>query len=233
VLTGWTVDRRDRHPGIEPTLFLDEWHEPGAIPVLGTSYRAAGARQLDAVLDDLASHPATATHVARKLVRHFVADASPPDLVAAVAQAFRASDGDLAATTRALVTADAAWTPPAVKMRSPYELCLAGVRGTGVPLGRPAWPVVRALGQKVWAPPSPAGFPDADDSWLAGDALLERLDWATAYARAAGPRVDARMLARDLLGPSLDRDTEVTIARAESPEQALALLLMSPGFQRR
>lgn len=231
ILTGWTIDRTGDG---EASVFRSAFHEPGDFTVLGKTYRQAGPAQLPAVLDDLAGHPATARHVARKLVRHFVADAPPPGIEAAVAAAFRDSGGDLAVTTRALVSADAAWEPPPTKARSPYELCVAAERATGVALGRRGvFQVTRSLGQKIWSPPSPAGFSDADDAWFGGDALLERLDWATAYARGTGDRVDALALAGGLFGDGLDGETRTTLKRAESGEQALALLLMSPTFQRR
>ena len=47
-----------------------------------------------AVLRDLAAHPATATHVATKLARYFIADEPPPALVEQLAKAFRDTDGD-------------------------------------------------------------------------------------------------------------------------------------------
>jgi len=232
VLTGWTVDRTGGNGG---RAFLSTRHEPGPVTVLGATYRDAGRDRLGLVLDDLAAHPATARHVAGKLVRHFVADAPPPGLVETVAAAFTQSDGDLAVTTRALVEADAAWQPPPAKARSPYEMCIAVERATGVSVAgqQAVFAVVRALGQKVWAPPSPAGFPDHDDTWLAGDALLERLDWSIAFARRAAGRLDVPALGGALYGDAYDPETAAVVRRAESREQALALLLMSPAFQRR
>jgi len=38
-------------------------------------------------------------------------------------------------------------------------------------------------------------------------------------------------VARDALGPRLDASTAQAIARTESPNQALSLLLASPNFQ--
>lgn len=230
ILTGWTVDRTGAG---EASVFRRVFHEPGAFTVLGKTYGEAGAGQLQAALDDLARHPATARHVARKLVRHFVADDAPPGLADTVAKAFRDSDGDLAVTTRALVAADAAWAPPPAKARSPYELCVAAERATGAGIGRRGvFQVCRSLGQKIWSPPSPAGFSDADDAWIGGDALLERLDWATAYARTAAG-VETLALGDSLFGAGLDGETRTVLKRAESEEQALALLIMSPAFQRR
>lgn len=230
VLTGWTLNNKRPPRGV--TRFEPQAHEPGPQTILGKTYPDVGAEQLDLVLDDLARNPATARHIARKLVRYFVADAAPPQLVEAVATAFRDSDGDLAVTVGALVNSDAAWTPPLVKMRSPYEFTVASIRATGVPVPR-VFNAVQDLGQKIWAVPSPAGFPTSDDAWLGGDALLERIDWAASFAQHAAGTGSVAELGTSVLGAALDEDTLRTVQRAESNEQALTLLIMSPVFQRR
>ena len=123
-----------------------------------------------------------------------------------------------------------------MKVRSPYLFALATFRALGLPLDtdnqKAVYGMMEALGQKVWSPPSPAGWPDGDDAWLAGDALLERLDFATVIARRIDPELDVPQLATDLLGPRYDQFSRETITRAESREQAVAILLLTPGFQR-
>ena len=58
--------------------------EPGPTVVLGRRYglRRTTASDIDAALEDLAVHPATAQHIARKLAVHFIADDPDPDLIA-------------------------------------------------------------------------------------------------------------------------------------------------------
>ncbi len=236
VLTGWTVDRNGGPRNDNGAIFVPRRHEPGAFTVLGKRYDQKGAEQLDAVLDDLARNPATARHVARKLARHFVGDTAPPAVAEAVARAFQDSDGDLAETTRALLSLDAAWAAPPLKVRSPYLFSIASFRALGLSLdadnAKAAFNMTSVLGQKTWTPPSPAGWPDGDDDWLAGDALLERLDFATLIARRTDPELDVPALAADLLGPRYDQPSREAVTRAESREQAVALMLLSPGFQR-
>jgi len=236
VLTGWTIDRNGGRVEGTGAIFLPRRHEPGDFTVLGEVYGQKGAKQLDAVLDDLARHPATARHIARKLTRHFVGDGAPPEIAEAVARAYLASDGDLAATTRALVSSDAAWAAPPAKIRDPYLFTMASFRvlslSTDTENEKAAFNMMNALGQKIWTPPSPAGWPDADDAWLAGDALLERLDFATVVARRIDPELDVPGLAADALGPRYDQPTREAVTRAESREQAVSLMLLSPGFQR-
>jgi uncharacterized protein (DUF1800 family) len=200
--------------------------------VLGKRYADAGEAQGSAILDDLARHPATARHIARKLASHFVADDPPPALVARLAEAFRATDGDLAAVTRALLTAPEAWAPARTKLRNPVEFLVAAVRTGGARISTERLLGMLAnLGQPVFRPPSPKGFPDRSEDWLAPDAIKTRADFAIELAQ--GFTGDARELARATLGPGLTDETITAIRRAETPRQGLAILLMAPEFQRR
>ncbi|WP_338304915.1 DUF1800 family protein, partial [Bradyrhizobium ottawaense] len=81
---------------------------PGGQTVLGKRYEQEDVEQGRAVLRDLAAHPATATHVATKLARHFVTDAPPPTLVEQMTKSFRETDGDLKQIAIAMVSSDEA-----------------------------------------------------------------------------------------------------------------------------
>ena len=86
--TGWTLVPAADNPehGGEFT-FNRRLHEPGRAdgPRQGLRGRRASSRAR-AVLRDLAAHPSTATHIATKLARHFVADEPPPALVERLAE---------------------------------------------------------------------------------------------------------------------------------------------------
>jgi uncharacterized protein (DUF1800 family) len=60
-----------------------------------------------------------------------------------------------------------------------------------------------------------------------------RVEAAQRIAERAGSSVDARALAEKLFPGSLSESTRTAIARAESPAEGLALLLVSPEFVRR
>jgi uncharacterized protein (DUF1800 family) len=60
-----------------------------------------------------------------------------------------------------------------------------------------------------------------------------RLDIAAQVSSRVGNAVDARDLLEFAFADTASVDTRRTIERAESRQQALALLLMSPEFQRR
>ena len=88
------------------------------------------------------------------------------------------------------------------------------------------------LGQPTWRPGSPAGWDDLAASWAAPDALLRRVELANRYARSLAT-LDSRTLAPKLFPESLSEPTRSAIARADSGQQALALLLVSPEMLRR
>ncbi|GAI39084.1 unnamed protein product, partial [marine sediment metagenome] len=183
----------------------------------------------------LAQSEATAIHLATKLVRHFVADAPPPALVARLSQAYLRSGGALPEMYRALVQSPEAWASEPAKFKTPWEWTLSSLRGLGLrEAGAQHFaPMLTQLGQPVWRPGSPAGYDDIAASWAAPDALVRRVELAQRLAARVGDRVDARELGPKLLAGTLSAPTAAAIARAESAQTALALLLVSPDFQRR
>jgi uncharacterized protein (DUF1800 family) len=236
-LTGWSVGGLNPQADVAPGAFLfrAQVHEPGPRTIMGQRYDQPGEGQARAVLADLATHPATARHIATKLARHFVADDPPPAVVDRLTAAYRKSDGDLPTVYRALVASPEAWAPQPAKFKTPWEWMVSSLRGVGRrDLGQ-MQPVAmqNQLGQPVWRPGSPAGYDDVAASWAAPDALVRRVELSQRYAALVGDRLDARTLGDKLLPGVLGEATRSEISRAESPAAALALLLVSPEFQRR
>ncbi|HEV2628736.1 MAG TPA: DUF1800 domain-containing protein [Pseudolabrys sp.] len=235
VITGWSVYPPRRFPERGGEFWFNErMHEPGAQTVLGKSYAQDGFAQGRAVLEMLAHHPATAKHIATKLARHFVADNPPPDLVDRLARRFHDTGGDLMQVTQTLVTAPESWQAPRTKLKKPGEWMMAAMRASGLQIRdvRRLVNTQNLLGEPLWRPPAPKGFSDDSAAWI--DGLAERLDIANQTARLVGndgSEPDAMVDA--VLGPLASAETRQTVRRAESRPQALALLLMSPEFQRR
>lgn len=237
-MTGWTIVGQDGNDDAQAGTFefRPQLHEPGPRTILGKTYDQKGEDQAKAVLRDVARSKATATHIATKLARHFVADSPPAPLVERLQTAFLKSGGDLPTVYRALIDAPEAWEAGSNKFKTPWEWSISTLRALGAPPEQTMTNVedtLKQLGQPVWRPQSPAGYDDVAASWVAPDALVRRVEVAQRLARKADPTLDARALSGALLGPSLSKTTATEIARAESPTTALALLLVSPEFQRR
>jgi uncharacterized protein (DUF1800 family) len=236
IITGWTFAGRQGRLG-EPGSFVfnANAHQPGPQTLLGKVYEAGGLAQGEAALADIARHPATAKFIATKFVRHFVADDPPPALVARLQGVFTSTDGDLKAMTLALVDSDEAWSAPLTKIRSPYEFLVATGRllarvpeDSGLYLGG-----LNQLGQPLWSPAGPNGFADTNAAWAAPEGMKLRLDISAQVASRLGNNIDPRDLLEFFVADAASAETRSTIEHAESRQQALALLLMSPEFQRR
>jgi len=233
VLTGWTIIPPAGNPerGNE-FVFNPRTHEPGSQTVLGKTYGQPGIDQGRAVLADLARHPATAAHVARKLARHFVADEAPQPLVERLTQRFLDTDGNLKEIAKALVEAPETWELPCRKLKRPSEWLIASWRALGaLPAPRRALESQGYLGERLWRPPAPKGFADEQSAWL--DGIAQRLDVANRIAERMATTVEPDVLIDNALGPRASAETRQTIARAESRQQAITLVLMAPEFQRR
>ncbi len=127
--TGWTMDRQTYTFVFRPLM-----HDNGAKTVLG-HYIAPGGGMQDGetVLDILASHPATAHHIALEMCQRFVADEPPPALVDRIAKVFTNTGGDLRAVTGAILTSPEFLSPSDynTKIKSPLEFAVSAVRATG------------------------------------------------------------------------------------------------------
>ncbi len=238
VITGWAVrptmfDLDESSPGF---VFDPGRHEPGPRRLLGATYGEDGMAQGESVLRHLASHPATAQHVATKLVRHFIADEPPAGAVAAVARAFRDSDGHLPTVYTALLNVPEARRQPLAKLKSPIEYvvsCLRALPGLRAAQPQVLYAILRGMGQRPFFAPSPQGWPDTAQAWSGGDALWKRIEWAGIVASRVGSGVDPLRLAVDGYGAAVGEPTRRALERAESRQQGLALWLASPEFQRR
>jgi uncharacterized protein (DUF1800 family) len=234
VLTGWTWIQPSEPVYGGEFAFVERMHERGDQTVLGKRYPDNGVEQGRAVLADLARHPATARHIAQKLAAHFVADEPPPSLVAKLEKTFLDSGGHLKEVAKSLILADESWAPQRTKLKPPSAWLVSVARITDAPAPMPIGRVLGAqamLGEALWRPPAPNGYPDTESAWI--DGVPRRLDIADDYAGRLANNIDPLALVDSALGPLASVDTRETIARAESRKQALALLVMAPEFLRR
>jgi uncharacterized protein (DUF1800 family) len=235
-MTGWSIGGLKESDDVAGKfLFRPRAHEPGARTIMGRTYRQEGMQQALAVMKDLAASPHTAHHIAVKLARHFVADDPPPTLVAKLERTYTGSGGDLAELAKTLVLAPEAWSPEARKFKTPYEFMVSSWRAADTApedIAQVA-PILNGMGQKAFSAPSPKGWPEEAAVWCAPDALIKRMAWSQSLASQALNGRDPVQLAHDALGARLTPLVATTIARAETREEGLAILLMSPEFQRR
>jgi uncharacterized protein (DUF1800 family) len=240
ILTGWTVQGlggpgerlvgRSERPAFR---FVDAMHEPGDKAVLGVRYDERGEAEGKAVIRDLCRHPATARHVATKLVRHFVSDEPPPADVDRIAAVFRESGGDLREVAGSLVRLDSAWEAGNRKFRTPQDWLVAGLRALAVEdVTPPLVAALRELRHLLWAPPAPKGYGDIRSDWADPDSLMNRAELARTIAqRTAGRRIDPKGLLEVMeLGAGSSLPALLTDGTVDAGDR-IALALAGPEFQ--
>jgi uncharacterized protein (DUF1800 family) len=253
-LTGWTVRSKENKPyfGIGKVEFKPDLHDFGAKRLLGYVLPAApeglnrelrenfATAQLTRVLEIVTTHPATATHIATKLCRHFMADAPPEGAVKAVAETFRHTAGDITPTLRTLFTTDEFWAARGNKFKRPFTFVASALRAVfaetdaGMPLVR----YLERMGHAPFTYPTPDGFPDVAAPWLG--TLLWRWNFAVAISEneLKGTKVNLKTLRERVGGDEAlachllgRRPTGEEMQAYHESGLGVALLLASPAFQ--
>lgn len=190
--TGWSVgDGRTIDEGVTAPLtgrfhYVESWHDPYQKRVLAVEFAPNRAPMADGdqVLDLLATHPGTAQHISRKLIRRLLADDPDPAMVDRVARVFLASSDapdQIARVIRAIVADPLFASTPPHKMRRPFEYLAAIYRATGATMVIPENGYAYQLGLSGWMQHEygpPTGHPDRTDRWTAATTLNRMVDYA-------------------------------------------------------
>ena len=92
VMTGWRHLWNNKKLEAGPIKFQPEYHEQGPYKILGKIYDIKDfntvnqGKELGIVIKDLANHPATIRHVARKLCQHYICDEPTDEMIASIVQ---------------------------------------------------------------------------------------------------------------------------------------------------
>jgi uncharacterized protein (DUF1800 family) len=136
---------------------------------------------------------------------------------------------------RTLIASPESWSADARKFKTQQDFVLSALRAGSIEVGdnpKPLLSLLDTLGEPVFTPRSPAGFPDVSANWIDADALWKRVQAAEALSqRVALATMQPMELAIDVLGPGLDSETASAIKRAESMQQAVTMLFACPAFQ--
>jgi uncharacterized protein (DUF1800 family) len=179
VLTGWTVQGRGTFV-FDPTR-----HDWGSKTVLGVTIPAGspslgqdGIKEGEQMLDVLVNHPSTATFIATKMLRWLLTPNPSATQIAAVASAYRATNGDIKAMVRAIL--NETWLPASpMKLKRPFHFLASAMRSTNasVTSATTLSNSLTILGQQLFAWATPDGYPDKIEYW-AGN-ILPRWAFAT------------------------------------------------------
>lgn len=215
--TGWGWAGKPNDP-LSGFSYLKALHDDDEKTVLGHTIPAGGGiKDGEMVLDIVASHPATANHIASKLARRFIADDPPENVVKDAAQTFLKTDGDIKEVLKTIFASQEFLNAPP-KYKRPFEYVISMLRALNVSLDPDKLPKMTYLNRKyalVKAPApcildalrsmghlpfnhiTPDGYTDYASLWQ-GD-MLER--WNAALKVTTGQLADTRFQIEAALKP--------------------------------
>ncbi len=222
--TGWSIEdgagigAGQSLPKTGRFTYVEGWHDNYQKRILATEFDPYSAPLMDGhrVLDLCANHPATAQHIATKLVRRMVSDNPPKAMIQSTARVFqkyaKAAD-QLNQVFRHLAT-EAQKIPLAQKqkVRRPLRLVSAFAQAVNLPLVLEDGTILSQIenaGPPIYKWPSPDGPPDGLAWYLSAQYVRQRINlvqglaenwWGTGefdpFAGLPAKRTFSEMLAR-------------------------------------
>ena len=229
ILTGWTVDRPERGGGF---AFNPNRHEPGTKKALGQKFKDHGEQEGRELLHYLATRPATAQFISRKIAIRFVSDDPPQSLVDRLANTYLSSGGDISAVLKALYHSPEFWSTGVyrAKVKTPLEYIVSAVRASDANIDnlRPIANQLRALGMPLYGCVPPTGYNWKASDWVSTGALVDRMNFALSLAANRLPGITTSWTPRsdDSAATMLATDD----VSAESEESRLESLLVAGGI---
>ncbi|MES2407556.1 MAG: DUF1800 domain-containing protein [Pseudomonadota bacterium] len=263
VLTGLGVNLTDHPLRVRPALRADLWqsdlvvfnpmrHDPDPKQVLGHTFQGHGLDEINAVIELLAAHPATARHISTQLAQYFVADTPPPALIDHMSATWLRTDGDIAAVLQTMLTTQQFAQSLGSLFKDPTHYVVSAVRlayeGRIIRNAQPMVNWLARLGEPLYGRQTPDGYPLDAAAWSSsgqmtarfelarligsGPAGLFKTDAPDAQPSAAFPQL-SNAFYYQALQPVLSPATRQALQQASSPQDWNALLLSSPEFMRR
>ena len=222
-------------------------HDYGDKRFLGQRMSGSGLAELDAAIDRLSRHPATARFISRKLAMFLVADEPPAVLVEQMARTFEQTDGDIAATLKTLLTSPQFAQSLGHLFKDPLHYVVASVR-----LAYDDKPILNAgpmlnwlsrMAEPLYGRQSPDGYPLGASAWNSPGQMTTRFDIAKAIGsgsaglfktdgpqpveRAAFPQLSNAIYFQSLQ-KTLSPATRQVLDQSNSPQEWNTFLLSSP-----
>ena len=212
-LTGWSI----REPRKDPEFFFDDRvHGQAKKVVMGRTFNYGSEKDGEEALKMLANHPNTAKFISTEMARHFVSDNPAPALVQRMAATFSATQGDIRSVLRTMIYSPEFWSKETyrAKVKTPFELVASTARvlNAEVTITLPLAQWVARMGEPLYLCQPPTGYSDKAETWVNTGALLNRLNFALAFAgdKLGGATVDLK----PILGDGALRDPDMALSRA-------------------
>lgn len=214
VMTGWRHVWSEQKLEAGPVKFQPEYHEQGPYKILGKIYDIKDfntvnqGKELSIVIKDLANHPSTRRHIAKKLCQHFICDAPTEEMLSPIIKAWEKNDGNLVEIHKATMkvvfdygshhqkfSMPELWLLQNAKMLSLYYLYKfpKGFEFDGSSPNR-AHKLVKdilwEIGHPIYRAKQPNGYIDLEDEWLSPELIIRRLAAARRFADISNSSVN-------------------------------------------
>lgn len=170
--TGWRVVRRT-----DAVTFDEARHDDGSKTFLGRTGNFNG----DDIVDIIFDQPQCARFFAASLLNWFVYNDPEPELVNAVAGLIREHRYDLSPVLGVILSSNVFYSERSYRalVKSPVEFVVGTYKALGLPaIGETAIPALQQMGQRLFFPPSVAGWPGGKN-WLTSGTMIERQNFLT------------------------------------------------------
>jgi uncharacterized protein (DUF1800 family) len=167
--TGYQIDRSGN------SFFNPNKHDNGTKTFLGQT----GNFGPQDIVNTLASHPATAKSISRKLFTYFAYDNPSDDTVDRIANVYTATNGNIRAVVEAILNSDEFWSNQAYLslVKSPVDYVTTALRSLGATVNpKAAVATLNNMGQLPFDPPNVFGWPDGA-AWINTSTMLDRYNF--------------------------------------------------------
>jgi uncharacterized protein (DUF1800 family) len=167
--TGYEIDKSGS------SFFNPNQHDDGSKTFLGQT----GDFAPEDIVNILASHPATAKSISRKLLTYFAYDNPSDDTVSRIANVYTETDGNIRAVVKAILNSDEFWSTQAhlSLVKSPIDYLTVSLRSLGATVNpKAAIATLNNMGQLPFDPPSVFGWP-AGAAWINTSTMLDRYNF--------------------------------------------------------
>lgn len=207
MLTGWTAQEESdpfvpRDKPVQRFRYVPYLNSGADYTILGKKLTAPDAdhrfERVEAFLDLLAGHPNTARFVSRKLIRHYVAQPEPDQLVDALTKTYLESGGDGATLLRAIAESKELRETP-TRLASPLDY---GVRVLRIVESRDVDALQELLnrsGRGLFDCETPNGYPENNGAFADSNSLLQKWNFARRIEEALGRAIPSTLWAGDAL----------------------------------
>ena len=157
------------------SFFNPNQHDNGTKTFLGQT----GNFGPEDIVNILASHPATAKSISRKLFSYFAYDNPSDDTVNRLASVYTTTDGDIKSVVEAILNSDEFWSTQAhlSLVKSPVDYLTTALRSLGATVNpKAAVATLNNMGQLPFDPPSVFGWPDGE-AWINTSSMIDRYNF--------------------------------------------------------